>query len=63
MGTPTLLLLGGDSPLFYRAAIETLKKSILNSRIAIMPGQRHAAMDTAPELFLSKVIGFLNEKK
>jgi pimeloyl-ACP methyl ester carboxylesterase len=63
MGAPTLLLLGGDSPLFYRAAIEALKKSILNSRVVMMPGQRHAAMDTAPELFLSKVIGFLNEKK
>lgn len=61
--TPTLLLLGGDSPSFYRAAIETLKKSILNSRIAIMPGQRHAAMETAPELFLSEVIRFLIEKK
>ena len=63
MEIPTLLLLGGDSLPFYRAAIEILKKSILNSRIAMMPGQRHAAMDTAPELFLSKVIGFLNEKK
>jgi len=63
METPTLLLLGGDSPSFFRAAIEALKKSILNSRIAIMPGQRHAAMDTAPELFLSEVIGFLTEKK
>jgi pimeloyl-ACP methyl ester carboxylesterase len=63
METPTLLLLGGDSPSFFRAAIEALKKSILNSRIAIIPGQRHAAMDTAPELFLSEVIGFLTEKK
>ena len=63
METPTLLLLGGDSPSFFTATIEALKKSILNSRIAIMPGQRHAAMDTAPEVFLSKVIGFLTEKK
>jgi len=60
--TPTLLLLGEESPSFYRAAIEILKKSIPNSRIARMPGQRHAAMDTAPELFLSEVIGFLTEK-
>ena len=63
METPTLLLLGGDSPPFYRAAIETLKKSILNSRIALMPGQRHAAMDTAPEMFLGEVTGFLTEIK
>jgi pimeloyl-ACP methyl ester carboxylesterase len=59
MATPTLLLLGGDSPSFYRGAIETLKRSIPHSRIVMMPGQRHAAMDTGPELFLREVIGFL----
>lgn len=63
METPTLLLLGGDSPSFYRAAIETLKESIPNSRISMMPGQRHAAMETAPKLFLNEVIGFLIGKK
>ncbi len=63
METPTLLLLGGDSPSFYRDAIETLKRSLPNGRIAVMPGQRHAAMETAPELFLREVIGFLTEKE
>ncbi len=63
METPTLLLLGGDSPSFYRAAIETLKESIPNSRISMMSGQRHAAMETAPKLFLNEVIGFLMGKK
>ena len=63
METPTLLLLGGDSPPFFRAAVETLKKSILNSRIAMMPGQQHAAMDTAPKLFLNEIIGFLTGGK
>jgi pimeloyl-ACP methyl ester carboxylesterase len=62
MKTPTLLLLGEDSPPFFRVAIETLKKAIPNSRMAIIPGQRHAAMDTAPELFLREVVRFLNEK-
>jgi pimeloyl-ACP methyl ester carboxylesterase len=62
MHTPTLLLLGGDSPPLFKAAIETLKKYILNSRLVIMPGQQHAATDTAPELFLNEVIGFLIEK-
>ncbi len=60
---PTLLLLGGESPSFYRAAVETLNKSIPHSRVAVMPDQRHAAMDTAPELFLREVIGFLTEKE
>jgi pimeloyl-ACP methyl ester carboxylesterase len=59
MKTPTLLLLGGNSPLFFRAATETLIKSIPSSRLGIIPGQGHSAMDTAPELFLREVIGFL----
>lgn len=63
MDTPTLLLLGGDSPPLFKAAIETLKESILDSRVAMMPGQQHAAMDTGTELFLSEVIGFLIERK
>jgi pimeloyl-ACP methyl ester carboxylesterase len=63
MFAPTLLLLGGDSPAFYRVAIETLKTSIPNSRIATLPGQRHAAMETAPDLFLGEVIRFLTEEK
>ena len=63
MEIPTLLLLGAESPPFYRAAIETLKRSIPDSRIAMMPGQRHAAMETAPELFFGEVIGFLTERE
>ncbi len=63
MEIPTLLLRGGESPPFYSAAIETLKRSLPHSRIAMMPGQRHAAMDTAPELFLREVIEFLTEKR
>jgi pimeloyl-ACP methyl ester carboxylesterase len=59
--TPTLLLLGGDSPSFFRAAIEILGRSISKSRIAMMPEQKHAAMDTAPELFLKEIIGFLQQ--
>jgi pimeloyl-ACP methyl ester carboxylesterase len=63
METPTLLLLGGDSPPFFRATIETLNKSIPCSKIAILPRQGHSAMDTAPEQFVGKVIEFLTEKK
>lgn len=53
---PTLLLLGGDSPPFFRLATETLP----NSRLVVLPGQRHVAMDTAPDLFLKEVLEFLS---
>ena len=29
------------------------------SRVAVMPGQQHAAINTAPDLFLREVLGFL----
>lgn len=56
---PTLLLVGGSSPPFLRRPSELVAAALPNSRIAEMPGQGHAAMTTAPELFLREVIGFL----
>jgi len=59
--TPTLLLLGGDSPYFLKAAIEALSTILPNSQVAVMPGQQHIAIDTAPELFVREVAAFLAE--
>lgn len=61
MRTPTLLLLGGDSPAFLAAAItDALARALPVCRIAVMPGQQHVAMDTAPELFIKEVLDFLD---
>lgn len=30
-----------------------------HSRIAVLPGQQHVAMDTAPDVFLHEVMAFL----
>jgi len=57
--TPTLLLLGGDSPALERAAAEALDAALPDSRIAVMPDQRHLAHRTAPELFVREVVQFL----
>ncbi len=62
MDTPTLLLLGSESGSFFKDATKTLERSLLNARTVVMPGQGHAAMDTAPEVFLDEVIKFLTEK-
>jgi pimeloyl-ACP methyl ester carboxylesterase len=61
MQIPTLLLLGGDSPPFRRTDAETLHAALPNSRIAVLPGQRHRAMETAPDLFVQEVLTFLAE--
>ena len=59
--TPTLLLQGGDSPQFLKQATETIDAALPNSRIAVMPGQQHIAMYTAPELFVTELLRFLLE--
>jgi pimeloyl-ACP methyl ester carboxylesterase len=58
--TPTLLLLGGDSPDFFKAAIKTLDAVLPNSHVVTIPKQQHIAIDTAPERFAGEVMAFLN---
>jgi pimeloyl-ACP methyl ester carboxylesterase len=57
--TPTLLLLGGDSPPYFKAATETVAAALPNGQVVVLPGQQHIAMNTAPELFLRGLIRFL----
>jgi pimeloyl-ACP methyl ester carboxylesterase len=59
VGVPTLLLSGGDSPPAFRAAADAVSAAVPDGRVIVMPGQRHAAMDTATELFTDEVLGFL----
>ena len=59
---PTLVLLGGDSPPVFRQATDMLAAALPDSRVAVMAGQRHVAMDTAPELFLAEVGRFLGQE-
>jgi pimeloyl-ACP methyl ester carboxylesterase len=56
---PTRLLLGGDSPPFFKSSIEAVRAALSGSHIVVMPGQQHTAMNTAPDLFLREVITFL----
>jgi pimeloyl-ACP methyl ester carboxylesterase len=56
---PALLLLGGDSPAFFKRAVEMVHQSLSGSRIVVMAGQQHAAMNTSPELFSAEVLKFL----
>lgn len=60
MRTPTLLLLGGESPVFRRSVAETLCAALPESRIAMLPGQMHGAIQDAPDLFAQAVLAFLS---
>jgi pimeloyl-ACP methyl ester carboxylesterase len=58
LSAPVLLLLGGDSPPFFRAAIDLVHAALPSSRVRVLPGQQHVAINTAPELFLKEVLAF-----
>jgi pimeloyl-ACP methyl ester carboxylesterase len=58
-GTPTLLLAGGDSPAAFRKSAEAVDEAVPDSRIVVMDGQGHSAMDTGTDLFTSEVLRFL----
>lgn len=56
---PTLLLLGGDSPEFFRAATNRVHAALPDSRIHELPGQQHIAMDLIPDEFVAAVRSFV----
>ena len=59
--TPTLLMLGGESPQLFKAATDVLHEALPDNRVLILAGQQHIAMDTAPELFAREVVNFLTQ--
>ena len=56
---PTLFLQGGESPAPFSAAARAVRDALADCRVVVMPGQRHAAMDTGTDLFTAEVLGFL----
>ncbi len=57
----TLLLLGTESPKYMRDSTMAAAAALQNGRVEVLQGQGHAAMTTAPEMFLSKVLAFLED--
>ncbi len=59
LSTPTLLLLGETSPAMFTAPTRALEAALPNCRVAVLEGQGHVAINTAPDLFLREVVAFL----
>lgn len=55
----TLLLVGGENLERLQPSIDRLSSLIPKLQVAVMPGQGHVAMDTAPEAFCAEVTAFL----
>jgi pimeloyl-ACP methyl ester carboxylesterase len=62
MQTPTLLLVGGDSPSRELENTHTVAQALPNARVVVMPGQQHVAMYMAPDLFVDEVVRFLDDQ-
>lgn len=60
MTTPTLLLTGGESPQWFTDAVESVNDVLPNSRIVVLEGQEHVAINTAPDLFVETVLAFIS---
>ena len=56
---PVLLLVGDDSPPFMRTASQRVAAVLANVRLFSMRGQKHLAMETAPERFVQELLAFL----
>ena len=60
VATPTLLLIGSESPPHMHAATRAAAEVLPNAQTLVLPGQGHVAMDTAPDLFTTEVLRFLS---
>lgn len=58
--SPTLLLVGAESPGREHANATAVAAALPNAHVAVLPGQQHVAMHTAPEAFVNEVVRFLN---
>lgn len=59
--TPTLLLVGRESPEGLIDATEAVDDALPDSRIATIDGAAHFAMLTAPERFVDEILAFTRE--
>jgi pimeloyl-ACP methyl ester carboxylesterase len=61
MQTPTVFFVGSDSPQPEHGIAATAHAALPHSRIVLLPGEQHWALNTAPDLFVREVVKFLTE--
>ncbi len=61
LAVPALLLLGGESPEWAREGTERIRAALPDARVALLPGQGHAATMTAPGLVADEITRFADE--
>lgn len=61
MRTPTLLLVGEDSPAIEGVNAKGVSGALPDARVVVLPGERHTAMITSPQVFAREVVRFLEQ--
>jgi pimeloyl-ACP methyl ester carboxylesterase len=61
MQTPTLLLVGSDSPAPQHGIAATVQAALPQGRIVLLPGEQHWALNTAPDLLVREAVKFFTE--
>ena len=61
LSIPVLLLLGSESPEWAKKGTEVVRSVLPDSRVAMLEGEGHIAIITAPELVANEVARFLNK--
>jgi pimeloyl-ACP methyl ester carboxylesterase len=61
MQTPTLLLVGEDSPPLELKNATAVAEALPDVRVVLLQGQQHLAMYTAPDAFVREVVRFLEK--
>lgn len=56
---PALLVLGSESPGWAYQGTEVVRSVLPDARVTVLPEQGHLAIMTAPELFTTEVLRFL----
>lgn len=62
LNVPTLLLVGGDSIPYPKETTATVAAALPNAQVVVLPGQRHSANITAPELLAAEIRRFLTAR-
>jgi pimeloyl-ACP methyl ester carboxylesterase len=57
--TPTLLLVGSETPAFLKGTTATVAAALPAARIVQLPGQGHGAHTSAPHLLATEILRFL----
>ncbi|HUZ28923.1 MAG TPA: alpha/beta hydrolase [Solirubrobacteraceae bacterium] len=60
--TPTLVLVGEESPGWRREAMTRLQATLPQAELRILAGQGHLATHTAPELLAEEIVSFLERQ-